>query len=62
MARDDIATARAVQIARWSRMFGISMADVRALTLRDLAALSTVLREEQAQAERQRQAARNRRR
>jgi hypothetical protein len=56
MAKPDVAQARAVQIARWSRLFGIPMHEVRRLTLRDLSALLSVIKEERAQAERQRQA------
>lgn len=58
------ADERAYWIAQTARLFGCSMADVRAMTLRDVAAMERVLREEAAHRERRRQAlaARSRRR
>lgn len=50
------ADERAYWIAQHARLFGCSMADVRAMTLRDVGAMTRVLREEAAQKERMRQA------
>ena len=48
--------ARRLWIARVARRFGCTMADVRAMTLADVAAMDKVLREEAADAQRRAQA------
>ena len=47
---------RARDIARVARAFGMSMAEVRSMTLRDLVAMSDVVREERSEAQRASQA------
>lgn len=50
------ADERAYWIAQTARLFGCTMAEVRAMTLRDVRAMERVLREEAAHKERMRQA------
>lgn len=57
----DAAEERARWVAKVARRFGCSMADVRAMTLRDVAAMDHVIRKEEADQERRRQAAMARR-
>lgn len=58
--RHEVADARARWIARLARTFGCSMAEVRAMTIRDVGAMAAVVKEEQAAQERRRQAQRAR--